>query len=46
MLQLIEKREFGTKTTYTGTGNECWGTMDDVEVIILIQALGDAKIAN
>jgi len=38
--------EFGIQRSDTGVEKECWGTMDDSGVIVLIQALGDAKIAN
>ena len=40
------EREFGIHRRDTGAENECDGAMDDSGVIVLIQALGDAKISN
>jgi len=40
------EREFGISRRDTGAENEWSGTMDDSGVIVLIQALGNAKIAN
>jgi len=40
------EREFGIPRRYTDTEKQWSGTMDDSGVIILIQALGDAKIAK
>jgi len=46
MLQLIEEREFGIERRDTGAEKEWYGTRDDSGVIVLIEAPGDAKIAN
>jgi len=46
MLQLREKREYGIPRRDTGAEKEWSGTIDNSAVIVLIQALGDAKIAN
>jgi len=40
------EREFGIARRDTGAEKERYGTMDDSGVIVLIQALGHAKIAN
>jgi len=39
-------REFGTQRRDTGIEKEWWGLMDDSGVMLSIQALVNAKIAN
>jgi len=42
----MEEREFGIWRVDTSTEKEWWGTMDNSGVVVLIEGLGDAKIAN